>query len=98
MLHQNFRESPKGEVRRILIPRTSVNKGKKEWQEVLYLLKDKRRSLIDPSEAPVNLWCMVKACCSVIEAMMSATILLRPRLRSRSLLLCSSLHGVTIVA
>jgi hypothetical protein len=25
----NFRESPKGEVRRILIPRTWVNKGKK---------------------------------------------------------------------
>jgi hypothetical protein len=24
---RNFRESPKGEVRRILIPRTSVNKG-----------------------------------------------------------------------
>jgi len=26
----NFRESPKGEVRRIPIPRTPVNKGKKE--------------------------------------------------------------------
>ena len=26
----NFREGPKGEVRRIYIPRTSVNKGKKE--------------------------------------------------------------------
>jgi hypothetical protein len=25
----NFRESPKGEVRRIYIPRTPVNKGKK---------------------------------------------------------------------
>jgi hypothetical protein len=27
MLGANFRECPKGEVRRILIPRTSVNKG-----------------------------------------------------------------------
>jgi hypothetical protein len=26
----NFRECPKGEVRRISIPRTSVNKGKKK--------------------------------------------------------------------
>jgi hypothetical protein len=29
MLDINFAESPKGEVRRILIPRTPVNKGKK---------------------------------------------------------------------
>jgi len=30
MLEGNFRESPKGEVRRILIPRTTVNKGRKK--------------------------------------------------------------------
>jgi hypothetical protein len=30
MLDINFAESPKGEVRRIPIPRTPVNKGKKE--------------------------------------------------------------------
>jgi hypothetical protein len=41
MSKPNFLELRLGEVRRILIPRTSVNKGKKEWQEVLYLLKDK---------------------------------------------------------
>src|SRR5829696_9323726 len=31
---RNFRESPKGEVRRIPIPRTSVNKGKKKGRRV----------------------------------------------------------------
>jgi hypothetical protein len=30
----NFREHPKGEVRRILIPRTTVNKGKKKGRSV----------------------------------------------------------------
>jgi hypothetical protein len=31
----NFRESPKGEVRRILIPRTWMNKGKGEGRRLL---------------------------------------------------------------
>src|SRR5688572_914856 len=31
----NFRECPKGEVRRILIPRTPVNKGKKKAEAVM---------------------------------------------------------------
>jgi hypothetical protein len=30
ILQMDFRECPKGEVRRILIPRTSVNSGKKK--------------------------------------------------------------------
>jgi hypothetical protein len=30
----NFAESPKGEVRRILIPRTPVNKGKQKDRKV----------------------------------------------------------------
>jgi hypothetical protein len=39
----NFRESPKGEVRRILIPRTPVNKGKKS--------REAEVSLVDQGEA-----------------------------------------------
>jgi hypothetical protein len=33
MLNMDFRECPEGEVRRIPIPRTSVNKGKKRREK-----------------------------------------------------------------
>jgi hypothetical protein len=33
LLRGNFRECPKGEVRRIPIPRTRVNKGKRKSRE-----------------------------------------------------------------
>ena len=47
-LHPNFGEDPKGEVRRIRLPRTPVNKGKKKGRGLCYapVLRKRRSSLV----------------------------------------------------